>query len=89
MVDAEVRHIINRNYQRAEQILRDKMDKLHTMAEALMKYETINQGQIQDILADLPIREPANWRHPAPACDAPTSSSSLSSDGQADESITT
>lgn len=62
IVDAEVRSIIERNYDRAEQILRDNIKKLHVMADALIKYETIGQDQIQDIMADRPIREPASWR---------------------------
>jgi cell division protease FtsH len=65
IVDAEVRSIIERNYDRAEQILRDNIKKLHTMAEALIKYETIGQDQIQDIMAERPIREPASWRKDA------------------------
>ena len=41
MVDAEVREIIERNYRRAEKILKENIEKLHAMAEALIKYETI------------------------------------------------
>lgn len=62
MVDAEVRHIIEQNYERAHQILTANLDKLHTMADALIKYETINQDQIQDIMDGRPVREPPNWR---------------------------
>lgn len=62
-VDAEVRSIIGRNYQRAEQLLRDNLEKLHSMAEALIKYETIGVDQIQDIMAGKPVREPASWRN--------------------------
>lgn len=63
VVDAEVRDIIARNYQRAETILRENIDKLHIMAEALVKYETIGVDQIQDIMGGKPIREPASWRN--------------------------
>jgi cell division protease FtsH len=62
MVDAEVHNIIERNYKRAEQILKDNLEKLHIMAEALMKYETIGMDQIHDVMKGLPIREPASWR---------------------------
>lgn len=61
MVDAEVRMLIERNYQRAEKILKENIDKLHAMAEALVKYETISVDQIQDIMAGRPAREPSNW----------------------------
>lgn len=65
MVDAEVRSIVGRNYQRAETILKENIEKLHAMAQALVKYETIGQDQIQDIMAERPIREPASWRKDA------------------------
>jgi cell division protease FtsH len=61
MIDQEVHEIIDRNYKRAEKILRDNLDKLHLMAEALIKYETIGIDQIQDVMAGRSIREPANW----------------------------
>jgi cell division protease FtsH len=57
-IDEEIRSIIDRNYQRAEQILRDNMDKLHAMAEALIKFETIDNEQIDDIMTGRPPREP-------------------------------
>jgi cell division protease FtsH len=63
IVDAEVRDIIGRNYQRAEKILKENIEKLHAMAEALIKYETINQLQIQDVMTGLPAREPAGWNN--------------------------
>lgn len=61
VIDQEVREIISRNYQRAERILKENIDKLHTMAEALIKYETLDIDQINDIMAGKPIREPAGW----------------------------
>jgi cell division protease FtsH len=65
IVDAEVRDIVGRNYQRAEKILKENIDKLHVMAEALVKYETIDKDQIQDVMTGVPIREPAGWRKAA------------------------
>lgn len=61
MIDAEVRTLVERNYQRAERILKENIDKLHIMAEVLVKYETINIDQIGDIMAGRTAREPANW----------------------------
>lgn len=63
MIDAEVRNIIETNYQRAETILKENLDKLHAMAEALVKFETIGVDQIHDIMNNKPIREPASWRN--------------------------
>jgi len=57
-IDEEIRSVIDRNYQRAEQILRDNMDKLQAMAEALIKFETIDNEQIDDIMTGRPPREP-------------------------------
>ena len=61
IVDEEVRNIVDRNYQRAEQILKSNIVKLHSMAEILLKYETIGADQIEDIMAGRPVREPAGW----------------------------
>lgn len=63
MVDSEVRSIIDRNYQRAVQILKDKIEVLHAMADALVKYETIDADQITDMMQGKPAREPASWRN--------------------------
>ncbi|NKC13621.1 MAG: ATP-dependent zinc metalloprotease FtsH [Gammaproteobacteria bacterium] len=63
IIDEEVRSIIDRNYQCAEGILRSNMDKLHAMADALIKYETIDADQIDDVMHGRPIREPKDWPH--------------------------
>ncbi len=60
-IDEEIRAVIDRNYERAEQILRDNLDKLHTMADALMKYETIDADQIEDIMNGREPRPPKEW----------------------------
>jgi cell division protease FtsH len=61
VIDAEIKGFIDRNYQRAETILRDNIDVLHTMKDALMKYETIDAKQIDDLLARREVRPPADW----------------------------
>ena len=60
-IDQEIRSIIDRGYARAEEILKTNLDKLHAMANALMKYETIDSKQIDDIMDDKPPRPPADW----------------------------
>src|SRR5579885_1560669 len=60
-IDEEVRRVIESNYQRARQILTSSIDKLHLMAEALIKYETIDEEQLKDIMAGKPPRPPAGW----------------------------
>ncbi|MFC3908930.1 ATP-dependent zinc metalloprotease FtsH [Legionella dresdenensis] len=61
LIDEEVRAIIDRNYQRAKEILVAKMDILHLMAEALIKYETIDSQQIQEIMAGKTPSPPEDW----------------------------
>jgi cell division protease FtsH len=60
VIDEEIRSVVDRNYRRSEQLLRDHLDKLHSMAEALIKYETIDSDQIDDIMAGRPPREPVD-----------------------------
>lgn len=60
-IDREIKKIIERNYNRAEQILRENEDKLHAMAKALMKYETIDAKQIDDIMEGREPRPPEGW----------------------------
>ncbi len=57
-IDAEIKHVINRNYDRAKHILMENMDILHAMKDALMKYETIDAKQIDDLMARIPVRAP-------------------------------
>ena len=61
-IDEEVRRIIDSSYERAKQILTDNMDKLHTMAATLIKYETIDEPQITDIMEGREPRPPADWK---------------------------
>jgi cell division protease FtsH len=60
-IDEEIRSIIDRNYERSEKILRENIDILHAMADALMKYETIDKYQIDDLMARIPVRDPQGW----------------------------
>ncbi len=45
----------------AKQILEGKVDKLHIMAEALIKYETIDEKQIKEIMSGQTPSPPADW----------------------------
>ncbi|HEV2331864.1 MAG TPA: AAA family ATPase, partial [Gammaproteobacteria bacterium] len=60
-IDEEVRGIIERNYQRTKSLLQENMAKLHTMASALIKYETLDAGQIDDIMAGREPHPPEGW----------------------------
>jgi cell division protease FtsH len=60
-IDVEIRRIIDTNYERAEKILNENMDKLHGMAKALMKYETIDKDQIDEIMEGKEPSPPKDW----------------------------
>ena len=61
-IDEEVRRIIDESYATARRLLEENRDKLDMMAEALMKYETIDTQQIDDIMAGRVPREPKDWQ---------------------------
>lgn len=61
LIDQEMRKIIDRNYERAKQTLIDNMDILHAMKEALIKYETLDRKQIDDLMARRPVSDPSGW----------------------------
>ena len=65
IIDEEVRRIIDRNYQRSSTLLKENEELLHAMAEALIRYETINVDQIKDVMEG---REP---RPPQDSSDQP------------------
>ena len=64
VIDEEVRTIVTRNYARARQILIDNMDILHAMKDALVKYETIEEEQIKQLMNRQPVTPPAGWEEP-------------------------
>ena len=82
IIDEEVRRLIDSNYERTRKILTDNVAKLHKMAEALIKYETIDEHQIADIMAGGEARVPAGWEDappPAPpSAGAPTATPDVS-----------
>ena len=61
IIDEEIRSIVDRNYKRAKSILVENMEKLHIMAETLIKYETIDQEQIKDIMDGKTPKAPQGW----------------------------
>jgi cell division protease FtsH len=61
IVDEEVRKLIDEGYQRAEGILRANLPILHAMAEALLKYETLESSQIDEIMAGKAPTPPRDW----------------------------
>jgi cell division protease FtsH len=84
-IDSEIRAIIDRSYARAEKILKENIDKLHLMAEALMKYETIDSDQIDDIMTGKQPRPPRDWNDSEPR--TPSSGDTASTDEKSDGKI--
>ena len=66
-IDAEIKSLIDRNYERAQKILEDNIDILHSMKDALMKYETIDAKQIDDLMYRTDVRPPADWDDSKPS----------------------
>ncbi|MEE7626227.1 ATP-dependent zinc metalloprotease FtsH [Methylobacter sp. Wu8] len=58
VIDEEIRHVIDTNYQRAEQILKDHIDILHNMAHALLDWETLDKYQIDELMQGRMIAPP-------------------------------
>src|SRR6186713_1210788 len=61
VIDIEVRRVIDTAYKKAQHILETNRDKLDAMANALIKYETIDEQQIKDIMAGRAPKPPADW----------------------------
>ena len=80
-IDEDVRKLVNRNYQRAEKILKDNIDKLHIMTDLLMKYETIDSEQIDAIMEGREPGAPKDWDD---SSSTPPSSPSTSTDSDTD-----
>jgi cell division protease FtsH len=78
-IDEEIRRVIEANFKRAREILTSSLDKLHAMAEALMKYETIDEEQLRDVMAGKEPKPPAGWddalsnKPPPPKAEPPSS----------------
>ena len=60
-IDEEIRDFIDRNYKRAEDLLKENEDILHSMTDALMKYETIDANQIDALMKRESVPEPKDW----------------------------
>lgn len=61
VIDEEIRDVIDRNYKRAESVLKENMDILHSMSDALMKYETIDASQIDQLMERKEVSAPKDW----------------------------
>ncbi len=69
VIDEEIRRVIDNNYQRAERLLQENLEKLHLMAKALIRYETIDSGQIDAIMEGKEPPPPEDWGNSGPKSD--------------------
>ena len=60
-IDDEVRRIVDDSYNEAIEVVKENINRLHKMAEALIKYETLDENQIDDIMNDKEPRPPEDW----------------------------
>ena len=66
IIDGEIRMVIDRNFERARDVLTEKMDILHLMADALLKYETIDSDQIDQMMEGKVPDPPKDWNDSDP-----------------------
>jgi len=67
VIDLEVRKIIDAAYAKAKKILEENLDILHSMKNALMKYETLDASQIEDLMKRREVRPPKGWDDEGPS----------------------
>jgi len=53
LIDEEVRHIVIGAHKMASQLIRDNFCTLHKMADALLKKETLNSGEIEELINNI------------------------------------
>jgi len=61
VIDEEIRDVVDRNYVRSHTILTEHLDILHKMADALIKYETIDTDQIDQLMDGKEPSPPKDW----------------------------
>lgn len=81
-IDFEVRRIIDTAYEMAKKTLEEHMDQLYLMANALIKYETIDEVQIKEILAGKEPSPPPGWKEDDGAASESVKKDSSSRDGE-------
>lgn len=64
VIDEEVRGVIDRCYKRAEEILHANSSTLELMATALIKYETLEEKQIKEVMEGKEPTPPEGWGEP-------------------------
>ncbi|MBD3236418.1 MAG: ATP-dependent zinc metalloprotease FtsH [Candidatus Eisenbacteria bacterium] len=66
LIDEEVQRIVSSAYQKAHEILTEHRDKLHALAEALLKHEVLDGDQVDCLLQGKSLDDPDCGRHHHP-----------------------
>ena len=67
-IDSEIKRLVQGGYDEARNILTTKLDDLHTVAKALLEFETLSGDEIIKVMQGIqPVREAAEEKRPAPA----------------------
>ncbi len=85
VIDEEIREVIDRNYKNAEKMLKENLDILHSMSEALMKYETIDSSQIDQLMERKEVSPPKDWNNSGDNSSTPTPPVSKEEDKKKDK----
>jgi len=75
LIDQEVKRLVKSGEEEARRILTEKLESLHTLAKALLEYETLSGDEIVGALKGVPpVREEAEAKKPAgPSVSVPLS----------------
>ncbi|MFV1993267.1 MAG: ATP-dependent zinc metalloprotease FtsH [Acidiferrobacterales bacterium] len=68
-VDDEIRRIIDEQYKIARKIIEDNRDKIELMTKSLLEWETLDAGQINDVMAGKKPQPPENTNGTKPGSD--------------------
>ncbi len=86
-IDHEVHRIVTHCYAEAKRLLEENMNRLHAMASALIRYESLNQLQIADIMEDKPPRPPKPVSEFSSDAAAADHAAGEADDGEADDGV--
>jgi cell division protease FtsH len=75
IIDVEVKRLVQEGFEEARRILTEKMESLHTLARALLEYETLTGDEIVNALKGVPpVRDEPEAKRPAgPSVSVPLS----------------
>ena len=75
LIDEEVKRLVQGGFDEARRILTEKLEDLHTLAKALLEFETLSGDEIINVLKGIPPNreDPEAASPPAPAVSVPLS----------------